>query len=111
MDVDPVMNFKLKLIRNTVYSFWSTVGYYCRYNRCDGLVVSVPATRSTHPGFESRPGASPHSGLRGGISLCEKGTNKLYKTRPRLVVSKKKKKLVNQNSIQHRLKGQQQQCG
>ena len=35
--------------------------------RCGGVVVSVPATR---PRFESRPGASPQSGLRGGRSHC-----------------------------------------
>ena len=27
--------------------------------RCGGLVVSVSATKSARPGFESRPGASP----------------------------------------------------
>ena len=36
-----------------------------------GLVVSVPATRSARPGFESRPGASSQGGLRGGRSHCE----------------------------------------
>ena len=30
------------------------------------LLVSEPATRSARPKFESRPGASPQSGLRGG---------------------------------------------
>ena len=45
--------------------------------RCGGLVVSVPATRSDRPGSESRPGASPQSGLRGGRLLCEYCTNKL----------------------------------
>ena len=40
-------------------------------------MVSFPATRSTHPGFESWPGASPQSGQRGGRSLCEYSTNKL----------------------------------
>ena len=48
--------------------------------RCGGLVVNVPATRSAHPGFESRPGGPHHrvvSGLRGGRSLCEYCTNKL----------------------------------
>ena len=55
-----------------------------------GLVDSVPATRSARPGFESRPGASLQSGLRGGRSLCENCTNKINKTRPRLDVSKKK---------------------
>ena len=40
-------------------------------------MVSVPATGSARPGFESRPGASPQSGLRGGRSLCEYCTNKL----------------------------------
>ena len=52
--------------------------------RCGGLVASVPACRSAHPGFESRPGASPPSGLRGGRSLCEYCTskNKLVKLGP-----------------------------
>ena len=45
--------------------------------RCSGLVVSVPATRSACPRLESRPGASPQSGLRGGRLLCEYCTNKL----------------------------------
>ena len=48
--------------------------------RCDGLVVSVPATRSARPGFDSRPwagGASPQSGLGGGRSLSEYCTNKV----------------------------------
>ena len=45
--------------------------------RCGGLVVSVPATRSARPGFESRPVASPQSGLRGGRSLCQYCINKL----------------------------------
>ena len=40
-------------------------------NNPGGLVVSVPATRSARTGFESSPGASPQSGLRGGRSLCE----------------------------------------
>ena len=38
--------------------------------RRGGLVVFIPATRSVRPGFESRPGASPQCGLRGGISHC-----------------------------------------
>ena len=46
--------------------------------RCGGLVVSVPATRSARPGFESWPVASPQSGLRDGRQLCEYYTNKLY---------------------------------
>ena len=50
--------------------------------RCGGLVVHVPATRSTRPRFESRPGASPQSGVRGGRSLCEYCTNKLIKLGP-----------------------------
>ena len=51
-------------------------------------MVSVPATRSAQPGFESWPGLS---GLRGGRSLCEYCTNKLIKkkTRPGLAVSYK----------------------
>ena len=57
--------------------------------RCGGLVVSVFTTRSARPGFESRPGASPQSGLRGGRTLCEYCTNKIVKTRPRLAISKK----------------------
>ena len=32
--------------------------------RFGGLVICVPATRSARPRFESRPGASPQSGLR-----------------------------------------------
>ena len=51
--------------------------YEIQYVRCGGLVVSVPATRSDRPGSESRPGASPQSGLRGGRLLCEYCTNKL----------------------------------
>ena len=47
--------------------------------RCGGLVVSFPATRSARPGFESWPGASSQSGLKGGRSLCEYYTNKLIK--------------------------------
>ena len=38
--------------------------------RRGGLVVFIPATRSVRPGFESRPGAAPQCGLRGGISHC-----------------------------------------
>ena len=59
--------------------------------RCGGLVVSVPATRSTRPGFKSRPGASPQSGLRGGKSLCEYCTNRVINISPWLAVSQKKK--------------------
>ena len=44
-------------------------------------MVSVPATRSARPGFESRPVASPQSGLRGGRLLFEYCTNKLLKVR------------------------------
>ena len=47
--------------------------FYCV--RCGGLVVSVPATRSARPGFESRPGPLPKSGLRGGTFLCKYCTN------------------------------------
>ena len=47
--------------------------------RCGGLVISVPATRSARPGFNSRPGTSPQGGLRGGRSLCEYCTNKYNK--------------------------------
>ena len=50
--------------------------------KCGGLVISVPATRSARPGLESRPGASPQSGVRGGRSLCEYCTNKLIKLGP-----------------------------
>ena len=54
-------------------------------------MVSDPATRSAHPGFESRPGTSPRGGLRGGRSHCEYCKNKLIKkTRPRLAVSETK---------------------
>ena len=38
--------------------------------RRGGLVVFIPATRSVRPGFESRPGAAPQCGLKGGISHC-----------------------------------------
>ena len=59
-----------------------------------GLVVSVPATRSARPRFESRPGTSPQSGLRGGRSLCECCTNKL-----KLNPGKSKRKKKNQNNL------------
>ena len=53
------------------------------------ILVSVPATGST--GFDSRFGASPPGGLRGGRSLCEYLSNKVIQKniRPRLAVSKK----------------------
>ena len=51
--------------------------YEIQYVRCGGLVVSIPATRSDRPGFASRPGASPQSGLWGGRSLGEYYKNKL----------------------------------
>ena len=39
--------------------------------RCGGLVIRVLSSRSLVPrGFESRPGASPQCGLRGGRSYC-----------------------------------------
>ena len=54
------------------------------------LVVSIPANRSAHPGFDSRPGASPQGGLRGGRSYCVYCTNKLIKpNRLRLAVNEK----------------------
>ena len=60
--------------------------------RCGGLVVSVPATRSGRPGYESRPGGltTEWSEGRRGRLLCEYCT-KNYKTKLRLAVSKKKK--------------------
>ena len=53
-----------------------------------GLMVSVFATRSARPGFESRPGASLQSGQRGGRSLCGYCTNELIK------LEKKVKKIM-----------------
>ena len=50
-----------------------------KYNFYCAILRSVPATRSARPGFESRPEASPQSGLRGGRSLCEYCANKLIK--------------------------------
>ena len=45
-------------------------------------------------GFESRPGASPQGGLRGGRSLCEYCTNKLTKLGPDWPKVKKKLTLL-----------------
>ena len=53
-------------------------------------MVSVPATRSAHPGFESWPGASPH-GRQIALRILYTSTNKVNKTtRLRLAVSKTK---------------------
>ena len=57
--------------------------------RCGGLVVSVPATRSAGPGYESQPGASPQSSLGDGRSRCEYCTNKLIKLGPGWLYVKK----------------------
>ena len=57
-------------------------GAESEFGKCGGLVISVLATRSARPGLESRPGASPQSGVRGGRSLCEYCTNKLIKLGP-----------------------------
>ena len=47
------------------------------------IVVSVPATRSARPGFESLPGGySPQKDQRGGRLLCEYSANKLIKLGP-----------------------------
>ena len=61
-----------------VYKITYTVRRELRFSyvRCGDLVVSVPATRSIRPRFESRPGVSPQSGLRCGRSPCEYCTNK-----------------------------------
>ena len=40
-------------------------GGLLQFGRSGGPVVSVPATRSARPGLDSRPVASPHSGLSG----------------------------------------------
>ena len=67
--------FQINCIFNCSYG--GLVGWY------GGLVVSV-----TRSGFESRSGASPQGGLKGGRSLCAYCTNKVYKkkTRSRLAV-------------------------
>ena len=59
---------------------------HTNFVRCGGLVVCVPATRSSRPGLVSRPGASPQRGLRDGRSFYEYCTIKLIKNSPRLAV-------------------------
>ena len=59
--------------------------------RCGGQVVSVPATRSALPGFESQARASAQSGLlKGGMDHSVNTVQKINKTRLRLAVNKKK---------------------
>ena len=67
---------------------WSILSIATRRQR---PIVTV--SRSARPGFESRPGSSPLSGLRGGKSLCEYCTNKINKTRPRLALRVSKSKI------------------
>ena len=51
---------------------WSLLYQQCqKYRRCGGLVVRVTSTISAGPGYESRPMASPQSGLRCGRLHCE----------------------------------------
>ena len=58
--------------------------------RCGGLVVRVHAI--ARPGFDSRPGASPQCGLRGGRSHCYTIQINYKSPRPRRAVNKNNKK-------------------
>ena len=71
---------------------------------CGGLVVSVAATRFTHPGFDSRPGDSPQDGLSGGRSHCEYCTNKVAKHKAYVGCTVCEKDMQRWNKISNFLK-------